>query len=773
MDSSIRTARLWVLAVSLAVLSACSASKQSYLVKGNKLFAAGKYDEAALNYRAAIRKDAGFGEAYYRLGLTEVKLDQARDAYSALFRAVQLLPGNAAARAKAEKELAGVCLSLYLADPKHPQFLYTQIGNLSDEFLANNHDPYEGFMLKGYLASTDRKPKEAIAYFRQAIEKDSSNAGVVTELAHLLLLDGQVAEGEKLAMDLITRRRTSYGPAYDLMYTFYRNANRPTDAENILQAKVNYNPKNSAYSLQLARHYSALHDTVKMNGVLQRLLNDPQDFPQARLWVGDFYAELRDFPEAIGYYQQGADASADAKIKVTYQMRNVLALLSQGKKDEAVRFAEQVRNEHPKDSGALRLHANILLDSGRPESADTAVREFQALSSQSPSDATLRLQLGRAYRLKGDLESARAQYMQVIRQGSDVLRARYELAEIGLMQHRPQESVQQAREILKIEPGSRRGRLLYAAGLIGIGDGDASRAVLTQLAKDFPRDAEPQVQLGLLALAERNFGQAIEILNKQRVTGDARIFAALGSAYIGAQQLDRASAILTEGVGKWPGSRDLLEQLARTQVLSGHYDLARDQFQSLLAADPKSVVLRRHLAEVCDLQGDHERAIGYYREAHDLSPDDVAVTVSLADSLARAGRMEEAGTIYQGLAKAHPENAPALNNVAFFLADTGGDLDQALRLAKKALATIPGQPSFSDTIAYIYLKKGMLDSAIQSFSMLSQKYPNSPGFRYHLGLALFQKGDKAVARKQLEAALASHPSPQETLRIRELLNAIT
>ncbi len=81
-------------------------------------------------------------------------------------------------------------------------------------------------MLKGYLASTDRKLKEAIEYFRQALQADSSNAGVVTELASLLMRDGQVQEGEKLALDLIAQK-TSYGPAYDLMYSFYLNANRP------------------------------------------------------------------------------------------------------------------------------------------------------------------------------------------------------------------------------------------------------------------------------------------------------------------------------------------------------------------------------------------------------------------------------------------------------------------------------------------------------------------------------------------------------------------
>jgi len=769
MDRSIRTACLCVLVFSLAALSACSASKQSYLAKGNKLFAAGKYDEAALNYRAAIHKDGSFGEAYYRLGLTTVKLDQARDAYGAFFRAVQLLPANM----EVKKEFANVCLSLYLPDPSHPQILYTQIGNISDELLSQNRNSYQGLMLKGYLASSDRKPKEAIEYFRRALQVDSSNAGVVTELAHLLMQDGQLQEGEKLAMDLIARQKTSYGPVYDLLYAFYLNANRPVEAEEVLKVKVNHNPKNADYALQLARHYHRVQNTADMRAVLQHLLDDPKNFPQARLWVGDFYLGLRDYPEAIAYYQQGANANREAKTQIVYQVRNVLALLSQGKRDEAARLAEQLRTEHPTDNTALRVHADLLLDGGKRESADAAVREFQALSSQNPSDATLRLQLGRAFRLKGDFESARAQYLEATRTGNETVRARYELAEVGLIQHRPQEAVQQASAILKIQPNDRRARLLYAAGLIGTGDGDAARATLTRLIKDFPRDAEPQVQLGLLALAERNFSQAIDILSKYRATGDARVFAALGSAYINSQQLDQARAILNEGLEKWPGSSDLLEQRARTEVLSGHYDLAMAQFQKLLASDPKSIVLRRHLAEVCHLQGDDGRAIAYYQQAHELSPDDVAVTLSLADALAGAGRMDEAKTIYQALVKTHPENAPALNNVAFFLADTDSDLDEALRLAKNALARIPGQPDFSDTIGYIYLKKGMLDSAIQSFRLLAQRYPNSAGFRYHLGLALFQKGEKAVARKELQAALANHPSNQETLRIRELLNEIS
>ena len=191
----------------------------------------------------------------------------------------------------------------------------TRSTDLSDEFLARNRNSYEGLMLKGYLASTDRKPKEAIEYFRQALRVNSSDAGVVTELAHLLIQDGEVQEGERLATNLIVRKKTTYGPAYDLMYSVYLKANRPVDAENILRAKVNNNPKNADYIIELARYYRRAQNTEAMTAALQRLLDDPKDFPQARLWVGDFYLRLRDYPDAISYYQQGASASRDAKIK--------------------------------------------------------------------------------------------------------------------------------------------------------------------------------------------------------------------------------------------------------------------------------------------------------------------------------------------------------------------------------------------------------------------------------------------------------------------------
>jgi tetratricopeptide (TPR) repeat protein len=152
---------LCVLVTSLLAATGC-ATKQGYVAKGNKLFDAGKYAEASLNYRKAIQKDPQYGEAYYRLGLSAIKQDQAAQAYQDLFRAVQLLPNNIDAKEK----FADVCLAFYLADPRHPQNYYKQLTQISDELLSKNANSFDGFKIRAYLADIDRKPQEAIALFR-------------------------------------------------------------------------------------------------------------------------------------------------------------------------------------------------------------------------------------------------------------------------------------------------------------------------------------------------------------------------------------------------------------------------------------------------------------------------------------------------------------------------------------------------------------------------------------------------------------------------------
>jgi len=209
-----------------------------------------------------------------------------------------------------------------------------------------------------------------------------------------------------------------------------------------------------------------------------------------------------------------------------------------------------------------------------------------------------------------------------------------------------------------------------------------------------------------------------------------------------------------------------------TAVMAKQFDRALSEFTNVLAANPKSAETMRIIANIDEFKGNQTEALSMYRRAYAIAPNDVTSGLALAGGLAQAGQAPEARKLYLGIAKAHPENAVVLNNAAYFLADTGGDLDEALRLAKSALEKAPKQPIFTDTVGYVYLKKGFKDSAIQMFDGLVRKTPHNPAFRYHLGLALYEKGDKVAARRELQTALADHPTRQDEQRIKELLKTL-
>ena len=112
------------------------------------------------------------------------------------------------------------------------------------------------------------------------------------------------------------------------------------------------------------------------------------------------------------------------------------------------------------------------------------------------------------------------------------------------------------------------------------------------------------------------------------------------------------------------------------------------------------------------------------------------------------------------------------NLLAFLLAESGDSLDEALTLAQRARQLMPDLTEVSDTLGWIYLKKGLADNAIAAFDEIVRQQPERSTYHYHLGMALAQKGDRFAAAAQLKEALKLNPSVEEAGKIRELLDRI-
>ena len=97
---------------------------------------------------------------------------------------------------------------------------------------------------------------------------------------------------------------------------------------------------------------------------------------------------------------------------------------------------------------------------------------------------------------------------------------------------------------------------------------------------------------------------------------------------------------------------------------------------------------------------------------------------------------------------------PAVNNLAYLLAEQNGNLNEALALAGKAKQIDPDDPAISDTLGLIYYRKGLYDYAIGELTAAAEKLPDNAVVRYHLGMAYARKGINEKARRELEKALS-------------------
>ena len=732
------------------VTASCRQGPQAYVSRANRLFDAGKTDEAILNYKKAIQRDAKFGEAYYRLALAELKITNAREAYAALVTADRLMPD----RADVKVTLANLLLLSYARDKSRPAGFYAQLNKLSDELIKRDPRSYDGFRIKAYLAWSDGKLNDAEGFFAKANTAKPMTPDLVVSWVQVLFGDGKEAEAEQLARQLIQAHKNS-GTIYDVLYGHYRFQKRLAEAENALKMKVTNNPGELDYELQLAAFYAGTGQREEMTGVIKSLLNDPKTFPMAHLKVGDFYAALHDWPEALDQYQQGA--KADATNRTIYLKRVADAWLSQGKGEEAAGVVGEILKQNPSDQAAQAVSASLLLKSGKPDQVQTGVNELQGLVDKDPQNAPLRFALARALLVKGERERARVQFQELLKERPRHIPSILALAELSLGRKDYPQALRYANDALSVNPRLAAARLIRATVLAAQNNYTEARTELNSLATDVPQDLEVQFELATLDLAEKKYPQAeirLEgLYGKQKLkalTGLVEVYRAQG-------QLDKAIARLKLELGKSPDTFPIHSLLAGTFVEAKKYDLAVEEYKKMQLMGAKSAQLDFRLGQAYQLEGDVGKAVASYQEARELAPLDPLITASLADAQRQAGRDAEAMMNYRRVLTLDAENANVMNNLAYTLLDTGGSADEAQKLVEHALQKSPRDPHFADTLGMVYLKKNLRDSAAQVFTGLTQRYPGDPVFRYHYALALFQEGQAAKARTQLELALRNNP----------------
>jgi tetratricopeptide (TPR) repeat protein len=737
---------------------------QRYLDNGNKFYARSKYKEASIMYRRALQKDLRFGEAYYRLGLTDMKLGSYGDAAHMLQRAVDLQPTNADAAVK----LADLYMTAGVHDAQHVADYQKEILGLIDRLINKASDPYDAHRLAGQIALMKKDPATAVAEFQEATKLKPLQADLATAYFEALAENQQFPEAEKLGQDFLAREK-NFAALYDLMYLHYSRLKRMDDAERILKLKASNNPANPSFILQLATHYYLTKQRPEMDAVMRRL-SDEKQFPNGHLLAGDFYYfRIRETENARNQYEAGVKAFP--KDRAVYQKRLVELFASTGHADDANRLVAEILKDNPKDSDGIAMRAALMLSTGSRQQVVQAVNDLQVLVNKNPENHLWRYNLARALVVKGDLEQGRIQLEESVKLRADFLPGRELLGNVYLSKGDTGRALQDADEILKLDPNNLAGHLIRSKALLALNDQDKARAELDFISRAYPQNLDAKFQIGYLALQNKDFKKAEEIFGELRKTSpkDFRGLAGITETLAAQNRMGDAIKEVEAASAADPDRRDLKLAVGNLYVRAKRYDDAIRQFQGLLDRDPSSADLLFRLAEAERRKGDLNSAADTFRRCSQAAPNSTTCTLELGLILEATGRRDQAKPIYEQILKLNPDEAVALNNLAFIKAEEGGDLDQALSMAQRARQKLPGSNDVADTLGWIYIKKNLSEQAVRVFSDLVVKAPEDYRFHFHYGMALMQKGDRANARKEFQLALQDKPSRSDEDKIRDML----
>ena len=157
-----------------------------------------------------------------------------------------------------------------------------------------------------------------------------------------------------------------------------------------------------------------------------------------------------------------------------------------------------------------------------------------------------------------------------------------------------------------------------------------------------------------------------------------------------------------------------------------------------------------------------------------LTPKDHEMLALKSNCLTECGRDKEAMAAMEKAYAIVPDDVQINNNLAYVYADNGVKLDKAERMVRKALAAMPQQVAYMDTLAWVFYKQGRIDAAIRKFELVLKRddldRQGHPVIFDHAGDAFHRVGKKDRAVKLWTRAIdLAKKQTRATVDIRHVL----
>lgn len=746
-----RTAiKVFVFILALSFLAGCKkdprAARDKFYASGQKYLDNKKYEEAAIEFRNALRVDKGHIPSILGIAKAFRQMGDAQNAIAAYQQIIKLDGKNVEARI----QLGQFLIAGGMSNPE----LFKRAQTMAEEILKIDPANVEGHILLGNAYAGQKDVDKSIAELEKALSLDPVNMNGMLNLGMAQLRKSDVTQAEatfKKALQkypdtkqpylalatfyLATKRfpeaEANFKKAFDLapadpqcLYTlvgFYMSAKRQDDAEKVFKEAIARKPKEREPWWGLADFYLQLGQADKGMAALQEVL---------KLSKNDRPAELR---LADLYLRQNNDAKAQESIN---------AVLAENKNDAEAHY----------------LQGRLLI---KRSDTDKALAEFETAIKASPSFVLPYLEKANLLLNRGDLENAQTTLETVLQRDQKNLLARGALARVLALRLRSRDAFQQAEEVLTAMPANEDALIARADAMRLEGKPAEAKKDYLKLTELKPQNALYWHWLGALeaSMGDESAGlahirKAVELKPDLTVAINDILY-----LFAKSKKYDAALAEL-DRLAKTSAPRDEIHRFrGQVYLAKGDSTSAEAEFRKTIELNPQNYQTYMLLGDLNMQRNNVAQAV---KEADQL----IARNPKLSAAYMLKGYYLQVGKDIPGAAASYRKaldvdsgNPLAANNLAWLLCENAGNIDEALALAQAAKKKAPDEPEIADTLGWIYYRMKNYTMAVDQllFSVNNRKQPTAESY-YHLGMAYYGQGNLSAAKQTLKKALEVNPN---------------
>jgi tetratricopeptide (TPR) repeat protein len=208
-------------------------------------------------------------------------------------------------------------------------------------------------------------------------------------------------------------------------------------------------------------------------------------------------------------------------------------------------------------------------------------------------------------------------------------------------------------------------------------------------------------------------------------------------------------------------SRDAYIQIGFTYFQKGDIPEAKSVLSKGLEKFPSNSQLNYFYGLVLQRTGQQQEAISYFEKGLQLSPADINILSTLGLAYNSQKMYDKSVSAYERALAVDPGNASVLNNYAYNLSERNQNINKALSMAKTAVEKDPNNPSYLDTIGWIYYRLGDYKNAVKYIEKSLSFNPNNAVVLEHLGDVYRSMGNNDKAISSWNRSLNINPANEE------------